>query len=306
MRPQAPPVLAPMPLAALPPPAAAAPALPPGTIPPEYRAEDVPGEVWVFAETIGARVRGAAVPSLAGVVAQGDRGVFPIGGGRFALVRRISEDSIEEFKFEDLRVLPVSYDGQGERRRTYASAVQEMVDDEPEGGLVTLRPPRTAMWALKDMLQNGGSPSQHFEWWLRTGKIPEGDRASYEMEVLCSALEAMTTVDQLNAPSLTSAEIMVRRVALIKEAHRISPSAPDYSAGDYFMGWGMRRSGATIAPALSSHVAEQLRSDAQIAKESRKAREEMALRRNPGKKNKKQQGSKGQGKGESESPEGPG
>ena len=157
---------------------------------------------------------------------------------------------------------------------------------------MVLRPPRTTMWSMKDMMQNGGDPAQHFEWWLRTAKVPDGDRSVYEMEVLCAALSAMSTVDQLNILSPTCAEILVRRVALIKEAHRISPSAPDYSAGDYFMGWGMRRSGATIAPQLSSYVAEQLRSDAAIAKEARKAREEMTLR-----KQKKKPG-KGAGKGE--------
>eukprot|EP00974_Lingulodinium_polyedra_P110593 10694459-Lingulodinium_polyedra.AAC.1 len=30
-----------------------------------------------------------------------------------------------------------------------------MNDDEPKGGLVTIRPPRTAMWVMKDMLDNG-------------------------------------------------------------------------------------------------------------------------------------------------------
>ena len=58
----------------------------------------------------------------------------------------------------------------------------------------------------------------------------------------------------------------------------MSPSAPDYSASDYFMGWGSRRAGSTIAPALVAHVAEELRNDYAIVKEQRKAKEEKVLR----------------------------
>lgn len=41
-----------------------------------------------------------------------------------------------EFLQEELRVLPIRYDGQGERHRPFTLAVQDMNDDEPEGGLV--------------------------------------------------------------------------------------------------------------------------------------------------------------------------
>jgi hypothetical protein len=250
---------------------------------------EVPGEKWIFAEGIGPFQRGDDVISLLGSVGIADRGVVPIGGGRVGLIRRLPLTAVGEFTQDDLRVLPVKFDAQNERRRNFSEAVQLMNDEEPEGGMVLLKPPRTVMWSLKDMGTNGGDPRLHFEWWLRNSKLPDGDRSSYEMEVLCMAVYAMVVIDQLNAPSLTCAEVMMRRIAVIKEAHRLSPSSPDYSASDYFMGWGMRRSGATIDPALTSSVADQMRADAAVAKEARKAREERVLK-----------SAKGRGKGKAD------
>ena len=104
----------------------------------------------------------------------------------------------------------------------------------------------------------------------------------YEHEILCMIMEAMVCTDQLNAPALQCAEICARRLQLIKEAHRINPGAPDYTAGDIFMGSGLHRNGAAIDPGLSKFVADELRAEAAIAKEARKAREEKGLQRGKG------------------------
>ena len=116
---------------------------------------------------------------------------------------------------------------------------------------------------------------------MRTANLPAGDRSVYEHEVLCRVFDSMLCVDQLNVPALHSAELLCRRLQLIEEAHRVSPSAPDYSAADHFMGWAARQHGATVAPHLREHVATNLRGDAAIAKEARKAREEAAAGRKP-------------------------
>ena len=105
--------------------------------------------------------------------------------------------------------------------------------------------------------------------YVRQSRIPDGDRAQYEHEVLCKILWAMSCVDQLNVPVLLSGEYVVRRLQLIKEAYRLSPFAPDFSAADFFMGWRARRHGAVIDPNLAKHVALQLKADAEIQKEAR-------------------------------------
>lgn len=93
-------------------------------------------------------------------------------------------------------------------------------------------------------------------------------------------LDHLICVDQRAASNLVSEELLMRRRALIREAHRIFPTNPDYSGPGRFMGWVRRRGGASIDPSRSKHVSEQLQREAAIAKESRKAREERALRIN--------------------------
>ena len=66
---------------------------------------------------------------------------------------------------------------------------------------------------------------------------------------------------------------------VIREAHRISPANPDYSASDHMMGWRYKKGGQIIDSALAAHVATELRNEAAILKEARKAREEEVSRR---------------------------
>ena len=73
----------------------------------------------------------------------------------------------------------------------------------------------------------------------------------------------------------------MRRWQLIREAHRLNPNSPDYSASDIFMGWEYRR-GAGVHQELAKFVASELKDMAQISKEARKAREEAALKKTKG------------------------
>jgi len=83
----------------------------------------------------------------------------------------------------------------------------------------------------------------------------------------------------LNVASLQGAELINRRLQVIREAHRISPSSPDYSAADYFMGWKYRRGLQGVDNQLAQHVANEMKADAAIMKEARKAKEEAQARR---------------------------
>ena len=78
---------------------------------------------------------------------------------------------------------------------------------------------------------------------------------------------------QLKGPG---AELICRRLHVIREAHRASPGQPDYSAAGHIMGWKSKR---------SAHA---------IAKEARKAKEEQSLRRPNIKKPAKGEGAKDQ------------
>jgi len=177
----------------------------------------------------------------------------------------------------DARVFPVKFDAHGERVRLFAESVSYMTQDELPGGF-PLEGPRTCLQVLKGMVRVGGSPEMSNLEWRRTSRIPDGDRAVYEDEVICLALQFLATVDQVNLPNLVGAELLCRRHQLIREAYRLSPSALDYSVSDWFMGWGRRRTGQTVQPPPAVYVAEQLKHEASIVKESRKAREEKMLK----------------------------
>ena len=70
--------------------------------------------------------------------------------------------------------------------------------------------------------------------------IPKGDRSTYEHECLSRIFESMVCVDQLNPSSLQSAELVIRQTQVIREAHRLSPSAPDYTADHFIVSWKSR------------------------------------------------------------------
>ena len=199
--------------------------------------------------------------------------------------KRVPQNEAEMFRLDDLRVLPVAFDVQGVRRREFSAAVPLMVDACPQGGGLQLEGPATALNISKSLRDQNMTPTSYHEFWMRTADIPRGDRSTYEHECLSRIFEAMVCIDQLNPSSLQSAELVVRRMQVIREAHRVSPSAPDYSSADYFMGWRYRKQNQGIDSSLAAHVASELKNDAAIQKEARKAREEQAARRrNPDKK----------------------
>ena len=135
----------------------------------------------------------------------------------------------------------------------------------PEGKLQLDGPP-----SARAMVLRGLTPVTDHEHWVRTHDLAKGDRPVYEMEVIARVLEACITADQVNIPNLKGCELLIRRWQLIREAHRISPTAPDYSAADVIMGWAYRK-GDGVEPSLARYVAGELRDQASIAKEARKS-----------------------------------
>ena len=245
---------------------------------------------WVVMEKSGHLQRGEVVavdptPLPPGTEFQGDRAIMPSGTGQVCLAKMAAAD-VAAFALEDLRVLPVYFDTEGTRRREFSQCVERMNGQTPAGGGLQLSGPPTCLNLMKSMRDQGFTPTTFHEHWMRSSEIPRGDRSTYEHECLSRVLEALICVDQLNVPSLQGAELVVRRMQVIREAHRISPSSPDYSAADHFMGWKYRKSGQGVDSELAQHVANELKTEAAIAKEARKAREEQDLRRrrNPPKK----------------------
>ncbi|CAK0900339.1 unnamed protein product, partial [Prorocentrum cordatum] len=117
-----------------------------------------PGRVWVFAEDHGRHQKGDSVEELpAGSVVLGERAVVPMADGSTAFLQMIPQDGIDEFKMDDLRVMPVKFDGMGRRRRLFQDGVASFVPDEPEGGL-GLEGPRTVSWRCQTYVERSQTP----------------------------------------------------------------------------------------------------------------------------------------------------
>lgn len=237
-------------------------------------------DVWVSLEDEPPHIRGQVLSDALGnlpgghVILGTNKALVPIPNGAVA-AKKIKRSQLGTFEARDVRVLPIRFDPQGVRRRDFAEAVTMMSQDKMPGGDLQLEGPPTAIDVLKSLVSRNLTPITDHERWIRNGEISKNDRSIYEMEVISKVVEAFVMTDQVNLPNLKGGELLLRRWQLIKEAHRISPAAPDYSASEFFMGWD-RESG--VQTGLSKYVAERLKDEAAVAKEARKAREELSAR----------------------------
>jgi hypothetical protein len=268
-------------LAPQPPAVVAAPAAPAGAA-----AAVAGGKCWVCVEDAGGRKKGdivvhdpGALP--AGSLQLGDKALVPAldGSGSACYVKHVPVSEAPNYRLDDLRILPVHFDAQGIRRREFSQAVSMMLDGVPLGGGLQLEGPTSGLNVLKSLRDQSMTPTSFHEFWLRSADIPKGDRSTYEHECLSRILESLVTIDQLNIVALQGAELICRRLQVIREAHRVSPTSPDYTAADYYMGWKYRRGAHGVDSDLTQYVAGEMRNDAAVMKEARKAKEEAQLRR---------------------------
>ena len=123
--------------------------------------------------------------------------------------------------------------------------------------------------------RRAGGPVAHHRLWTRQGSI--NLRHAHEHFTLSTVLELMCCFDQLNAPSLLSAELIGRRIQLIESAYEHSKDGrtPDFYHAEEMIGTSERASGAIIAPTLEKETAERLKDRAEIQKQLRKSKESL-------------------------------
>ena len=175
----------------------------------------------------------------------------------------------------DARVCSLRYGPDGRRHRNFRDATDLMMEtafhDFPLTG------PRTCAWLVTAMGETSTGPVARHSRWAAESGVPASDRSRYEHEILSRAFELGVCYDGLNPTNLACFELLARRLQLLEESHLEDPLHPTFQGARHFMGTGERRGGALVAPSLQSHVAEQLRGEAAVAKERRKARESSTL-----------------------------
>lgn len=117
----------------------------------------------VAAEDAEGLARGTKLDYLPdGTVRAGsERAITPWRGG-WAFVKLIPQKDLYRFVHDDLRVMPISFDGSGNGRITLAEAVAQMDDTEPAGGR-GVSGPATAVWVVREMRDHSLSRTAHHE-----------------------------------------------------------------------------------------------------------------------------------------------
>ena len=253
-----------------------------------------PAAVWVLAEWVPGKKIGDVMTPPPGFVRDGSYGLMQHtdteGNTRPVLMHQLPHDDVAGFcekrldlarrseassgddlsACEDVRTLEVKFGLNGERTRSFRDSIMEMQQIEFDDWPLE---PRTTLAYLKAV--SGVSESafgQHLAW-VQQSRIPDGDRAIHEDEVLSRCIDLAISYDALNIANLASFELLIRRRQLLADAHAYNPSAPSYEGSDHYMGTSHRPGGAIIVPELVKHVADKLHQESQIMKERRKQSE---------------------------------
>ena len=129
--------------------------------------------------------------------------------------------------------------------------------------------------------------------------LSDDDEYAKLHETLCRVLDIAVVYDQLQIAEMASFEVVARQLQLLEERVYETRSAPPSGAApkakaagrggaaagassmpetSYFLGAGVSKANLCISPKLLEYIADQMKAEAAISKERRKAREERALR----------------------------
>ena len=256
-----------------------------------------PQGMWVLDELIVGGEIGHEVLVPSDFVRLGSRGLVMLNGEE-AVIKFVGHGcDVDTYSRErsaylntDRRILPPLL---GENTSVPQVASEMSVQDYPfifplEGG-------RHASWFLDTAVSSvGGSFLVRHHRWVATSSVKPTTPLVYEHETPSTGLDLGATYDRLNLKNSVMIEWFLRRIMLQESSVSENPHEPSFEGARHFMGFGERKGGALVSPALQSHVAFQLGKEAAILKEKRKAREAR------GNKN------KGRGKGDQDAASGKG
>lgn len=116
--------------------------------------------------------------------------------------------------------------------------------------------------------------------WVAASKLSLTDEGVDAQEAACRVLPTLVCVDQLNPISLEAAELVARQLQLVEGRHRSKgqqQQAQDVDSHLYIGSSSSSRGGAFAAPEPQGWIAEEVREEAAVLKERRKARAERGL-----------------------------
>jgi hypothetical protein len=184
---------------------------------------------------------------------------------------------------DDLRTLPVRYDGRGVRGRSFHDAVGILTETEQSDWVV--KGPRSMMWIVKGMADQGHTPRQRHYWWRQALGLQADDVGVDDHLFLSEIIEEASCVDQVNVAELMFMERVARRyqmweqmyAAALRKAEAGDASGAWLDEREIFLGNERSRGHALICPELEKWVAGRLAEESAVLKERRKGREERLL-----------------------------
>ena len=134
------------------------------------------------------------------------------------------------------------------------------------------------------MLEHGNTPPGWHTKWKAEMKRQSADGGVDTHETLCRVLYSGLTYDQLNLGNLVVAEMMMRELMFIEEKYKDrAGGAKDGSLSEksLFVGHEQRVVLCIFPELITYYIGEEMRKEALVMKERRKAREERALIKPP-------------------------
>jgi hypothetical protein len=194
----------------------------------------------------------------------------------------------------DFRVFPTRFDLSGQRRFDFREAIGQMKELEFRDW--PIKGPKTLMWLLRYMAENGGGPNAFHLRWLTEVRLDYNAAGTSEHAHLCRVLEVLISYDQVDVCRLASLELLGRKIQMVHEKWRhklpslsvISTDAAKKGTSmdddsHLLLGTSETRGNVGVAPALQDWLGTELAKEALASKERRKAREERALASKGGK-----------------------
>ena len=236
------------------------------------------GDVWVAMETRGDFKFGDIVnlplPTDIGGRAHllvRDRGLAQLGGGltlAIGLLGTTSEPVPPTATSggtptardpDDLRTLPVRYDGRGVRGRSFHDAAQLLTESDQDW---SVKGPRSMLWVAKNMADQGRTPRQRHYWWRQVLGLQADDTGVDDHLFLSEIMEEAACFDQINVSELMFRERIARRYQMweqmyasaLRKAEAGSSSGAWLGEREIFLGNERSRGHALICPELEKWV----------------------------------------------------
>ena len=119
--------------------------------------------------------------------------------------------------------------------------------------------------------------SYHLQWLQHSGVNPKSSIA-YEHKCIIECLRLAICKDQLDPTNLMCLELLTRRVIQLEVAVSRSPNSPEFQGLDILMESPITSKGAASTKALDTWLTSRLKEQANIQKQARLYREEVAQR----------------------------